>query len=298
MRIEDKKNNAVNRLLKLQQAVIEKFNDSIKYEDGDDKNIVLIDAIFDHLTTGELNENYETEVLKGLNDEEKSELLNTVNSYKDVLFYDGDPMCWAESSERFIEDFTMVATEVLDNYDFLIKLYKVGGTKALDLLRELRDQPGYSDYSVIERLRATFGNDELLERVLLEMTKDNNLYKIFTLPEKAELLDFPLGLLYFNKDENTAIVTNPLELALELYNRDVFEDEKLDSSNIEEVVGKVTEYLRDNDFAFSSNVAELFFDYEDNNPIYYASKIDNIEVDKKGNKTRELFDKEEKEMVR
>ncbi len=298
MKLEEKKNNAVNRLLRLQEGVIEEFNDSIKYDSDDDKNIVLIDAIFDHLTTGELNKYYETNILKGLNEEEKDNLLNTVNKYKDVLFYDGDPSCWAESSERFIEDFTMIATEVLDNYDFLISLAKVGGEKSLEFLRELKDQPGYSEYSVIERLRATFGNDELLEKVLLEMTKDNNLYNIYTIPEKAELLDLPLGVLYFNKDEDSAVITNPIELARELYNRDTIEEERLDDDNMEHIAEVVTEYLRDNDFGFSRNVTDLFLEYEDNNPIYYASKIGNIEVDKNGSKTKKMFKGEEKGIIK
>ena len=298
MRIEEKKNNAVNRLLKLQEGVIEEFNDSIDYGDVEDKNVVLIDAIFDHLTTGELNKYYETNILNGLNEDEKNNLLNTVNKYKDVLFFDGDPTCWAESSERFIEDFNMIANEVLDNYDFLIQLTKVGGEKTLEFLRQLKDQPGYSEYSVIERLRTTFGNDELLEKMLLEMTKDNNLYNIYTISEKAELLDLPLGILYFNKDEDSAVITNPIELARELYNRDVIDSERLDSEKLEDIAETVTEYLRDNDFAFSRNVTDLFLDYEDNNPTYYAYKIENVEVDKTGTKTRNMFRREEKRIIK
>lgn len=298
MTVANKKNNAVNRLLKLQEAVIRKFNDSIKYNEDEDRDIIITDAIFDHLTTGELNEDYDTDALSGLNDEEKNSLLNLVNTYRDVLFYDGDPSCWAESSERFIEDFIMIATEVLDNYDFLIRIAKVGGINSLNFLRELKGESGYSEYSVVERLRNTFGNDELLGKVLLEMTKENNLYNIFTTSEKAELLDYPLGSLYFTKDENTAIISNPLELAVELYNRDTMNSLELKSENAGSVVNKVTTYLRDNDFAFSNALTDLFFDYEDNNPIYYTSKIDNIEVDKSGKKTRKMFNKGEKEIVK
>ncbi len=298
MTVEDKKTNAVNRLLDLQEAVIRMFNDSINYEDDEDRTIALNDAIFEHLTTGELNDDYQTYALRGLNVEEKNRILNIVNSYKDIIFYDGDPTCWAESSERFIEDFTMIATEVLDNYDFVIELAKVGGVNTLNFLRELKDQDGYSDYSVVERLRNTFGNDELLEKVLLEMTKDNNLYNIFTTSEKAELLDFPLGVLYFNKDEKTAIISNPLVIAVELYNRANFDDKELTDDNASKLLSDITAYLRDNDFGFSNALGDLYFDYEDNNPIYYVSKIDNIEVDKSGKKTKEMLGRDAKGIVK
>ena len=289
MTVEDKKRNAVNRLLNLQDAVVKKFNDSIQYGEDEDRGIILSDAIFDHLVTGELNEDYQTEALNGLKTEEKNNLLNLVNQYKDILFYEGDASCWTESSERYAVDYTMIATEVLDNYDFVIELAKVGGVNALNLLRDMKDCDGYSDYSVVERLRNTFGNDELLQKILLEMSKDNNLYNIFTTEEKAELLDYPLGTLYFYKDEKTAIISNPIQLAIELYNRDISNHMELTDDNASEVVESLTEYLRDNDFYFSNTVDDLFFEYEENNPIYYVSRIDNIEVDKSGKKTKEMF---------
>ena len=296
MTVEDKKKNAVNRLLNLQAAVIKKFNDSIKYGEDEDRGIILSDAIFEHLVTGELNEDYQTEALNGLKAEEKNNLLNLVNQYKDILFYEGDASCWTESSEKYIEDYTMIATDVLDNYDFVIELAKVGGVNALNLLRDMKDCDGYSDYSVVERLRNTFGNDELLQKVLLEMSKDNNLYNIFTTEEKAELLDYPLGTLYFYKDENTAVISNPIQLAIELYNRDISNRIELTDDNAQEIVESLTEYLRDNDFCFSNTVDDLFFEYEENNPIYYVSKIDNIEVDKSGKKTKEMFNGNSKEI--
>ncbi len=296
MTVEDKKKNAVNRLLNLQAAVIKKFNDSIKYGEDEDRGIILSDAIFEHLVTGELNEDYQTEALNGLKAEEKNNLLNLVNQYKDILFYEGDASCWTESSEKYIEDYTMIATDVLDNYDFVIELAKVGGVNALNLLRDMKDCDGYSDYSVVERLRNTFGNDELLQKVLLEMSKDNNLYNIFTTEEKAELLDYPLGTLYFYKDENTAVISNPIQLAIELYNRDISNRIELTDDNAQEIVESLTEYLRDNDFYFSNTVDDLFFEYEENNPIYYVSKIDNIEVDKSGKKTKEMFNGNSKEI--
>ena len=287
MTVEDKKKNAVNRLLNLQAAVIKKFNDSIKYGE---------DAIFEHLVTWELNEDYQTEALNGLKAEEKNNLLNLVNQYKDIMFYEGDASCWRKSSEKHIEDYTMIATDVLDNYDFVIELAKVGGVNALNLLRDMKDCDGYSEYSVVERLRNTFGNDELLQKVLLEMSKDNNLYNIFTTEEKAELLDYPLGTLYFYKDEKTAVISNPIQLAIELYNRDISNRIELTDDNAQEIVESLTEYLRDNDFYFSNTVDDLFFEYDENNPIYYVSMIDNIEVDKSGKKTKEMFNGNSKEI--
>ena len=296
MTVEDKKKNAVNRLLNLQAAVIKKFNDSIKYGEDEDRGIILSNAIFEHLVTGELNEDYQTEALNGLKAEEKNNLLNLVNQYKDIMFYEGDASCWTESSEKHIEDYTMIATDVLDNYDFVIELAKVGGVNALNLLRDMKDCDGYSEHSVVERLRNTFGNDELLQKVLLEMSKDNNLYNIFTTEEKAELLDYPLGTLYFYKDEKTAVISNPIQLAIELYNRDISNRIELTDDNAQEIVESLTEYLRDNDFYFSNTVDDLFFEYEENNPIYYVSKIDNIEVDKSGKKTKEMFNGNSKEI--
>ena len=296
MTVEDKKKNAVNRLLNLQAAVIKKFNDSIKYDEDKDRGIILSDAIFEHLVTGELNEDYQTEALNGLKAEEKNNLLNLVNQYKDIMFYEGDASCWRKSSEKHIEDYTMIATDVLDNYDFVIELAKVGGVNALNLLRDMKDCDGYSEYSVVERLRNTFGNDELLQKVLLEMSKDNNLYNIFTTEEKAELLDYPLGTLYFYKDEKTAVISNPIQLAIELYNRDISNRIELTDDNAQEIVESLTEYLRDNDFYFSNTVDDLFFEYDENNPIYYVSMIDNIEVDKSGKKTKEMFNGNSKEI--
>ena len=62
--------------------------------------------------------------------------------------------------------------------------------------------------SVIDYLRSSFGNDDLLKDILLEMSEDDGVYKDLNVEQKRILCTYPKGVLY--RDENSSMVKIPV----------------------------------------------------------------------------------------
>lgn len=191
----------------LQNYVIKNFD----YEKDYDYNIAINDSLISHLVSGDLDN-----ILFSDADESTLKLLH---QYQYLCFYDGDSELWMDSVEDHHQiDESLNAYQVLNNFIFLYYVAKDGGKETLEQLSKFQDYEGYNESSVIEYLRNTFGNDTLLEHVLLIMANPSSLYSVFTDSQKAELLTFPEGTVYFY-GENGPELSHPLLLSMEIYNR-------------------------------------------------------------------------------
>lgn len=200
----------ISRLNNLKNEVVMQYSDEIDY-DGD-RDFIITDALFCHLIRGDLNDFYESPLLDGMDEDERNKTLSSVNKYSYVLFYDQNQENWYDSIDMPLVDYDTIALKLLNYYDLLIHIYKNGGERALKELAKYVDYDAFGDTSVVDFLIGTFINDEVLEKVIIDMSLEDGPYKDFDTDKRACLLMYPGGTLY-RKDENDNVsFINPVEL--------------------------------------------------------------------------------------
>lgn len=248
------------RLEALKKLTLEKYLDEI---DDLNSDMLLDDVMFHHLVNNDFADDYQFPCLEGISKDEKKKAMELVDDYKHLCFYEGSEDYWFDSIETIKNsDYDLIAGKLLDNYEFLISLALEGDKELFENLDKLKDVDGYRETSVIEYLRNTFSNDELLCKILLNMSSKNSLFKVFTDGEKASLLKYPEGTLYLYDSDSIKIVS-PLYLACEICNNLDY-DYNLNDEDIEEVALDVTKKLRDvDDEDFKEVVSSMSDNYLD-----------------------------------
>ena len=207
----------INRLSNLKNEIVIQYSDEIDYTG--DREFIITDALFDHLTTGDLNGFYESPLLEEIDINEENKILNVVNKYANILFYDKQASSWFDSIDMALIDYDTIAIKLLSYYDFLIELYLKGGEKALKELSKYSDYDGFDETSVVDSLISTFVNRETLEKIIIDMSVENGPYKEFDIDKKACLLKYPDGTLYYT-DNDTVTYINPIELMNKINQRE------------------------------------------------------------------------------
>ena len=199
----------------LKNSVLLRFLDSI---DLDEESMDLCDKIIYYFCKGELDNEFYSSLLTILSEEERKEILKLVHEYLDLCFYDGNSEYWIDSVEGIpLKDAQFICLKILDNINFLVKIALSGGRRALEFLRIFSDKEYYSDSSVIEYLRNSFGYDDVLENIILEMSKEDSSFNVFDENQKAILCGSPQGVLFF-EDETEVKYSNPSLLATRISN--------------------------------------------------------------------------------
>lgn len=214
----------------------------------------ICDSIISHLSSGDLDDVFFSQ--------EDEDIVSLVKRYQHLCFYDGDANNWLDSVEGpYQKDEVSATIRILEDYQFLAGLAKVGGEPVLTQLSSFQECEGYADSSVIDYLRTTFGNDVLLTNLLTHMCKPEALYQIFTDEQKASLLKFPEGTLYYY-GEGGVHFTHPLVLSTEIYRR--MEGQVLpiaEGDSVDTVAMELTHYFHKNE-DFSSVVMDMANDYQ------------------------------------
>lgn len=144
-----------------------------------------------------------------LNDNNRDELLGLVSKYNSLCFYLGEFDNWIDSIEGVsLSDLDLVCMKLLDNYDYLIRLALNGGEDVLKFLSKFSGTPMFKRGAIIAILRSSFYNDDVLENILIEMSKNNGKYKDFNDKQKIVLCNYPLGVLYKVNNDNVEIVSS------------------------------------------------------------------------------------------
>lgn len=235
----------------LQNYVIKNFD----YEKDYDYNLAINDSLISHLVSGDLDDML-------FSDADKS-TLKLLHQYQGLCFYDGNHELWLDSVEDYNQiDESLSAYQVLNNFMFLYCVAKDGGKETLEQLSKFQDYEGYNESSVIEYLRNTFGSDALLEQALLIMSNPSSLYSVFTDEQKAELLTFPEGTVYFY-GENGPELSHPLLLSMEIYNR--MKEGTAEVTSLDEFSNMALELnqLIGKSFDFSNTVRVMSNDYHE-----------------------------------
>ena len=172
----------------LKNAVLLKYLDSL---DLDDESMNLCDKIIYYFNKGELDNEFYSTLLINLSEEERKSILK-------LCFYDGNSDYWIDSVEGIpLKDAQFICLKILDNVNFLVRIALSGGRNALEFLRIFSNKEYYSDSSVVEYLRNSFRYDDVLENIILEMSKEDSSYNVFDEEQKAILCGSPQGVLFF-----------------------------------------------------------------------------------------------------
>lgn len=218
----------------LKNATILKYLDSVEL---DEESMDLCDKIIYYFCKGELDNEFYSSLLVNLSDEERKDIMKLVHEYIGLCFYDGNSEYWIDSVEGIpLKDAQFICLKILDNVNFLVRLALSGGKSALEFLKIFSDKEYYSDSSVIEYLRNSFRYDDVLENIILEMSKEDSAYNVFDENQKAILCGSPQGVLFF-EDDSEVKYSNPSLLATRINNiLDGEEDELYSFADFSEVI--------------------------------------------------------------
>ena len=199
----------------LKKATLLKYLDNI---DLDEESMNLCDNIIYYFCKGELDNEFYSSYLKYLPFDERNKIMMLVHEYIDLCFFDGNSEYWVDSVEGIpLKDSQFICLKILDNINFLVRLALNGGKNALEFLRKFSDKDLYADSSVIEYLRNSFKYDDVLEKIILEMSKENSSYNVFDDRQKAILCAFPQGVLFFESEDEIKY-SNPTLLSTRISN--------------------------------------------------------------------------------
>ena len=188
----------VRRLEDLKQETILNYLNEVNL----DHDMELYDCMINHLFKGDLDNAFDSKYLIGVDQEEANEIFQLTRRYKDLCFYMGDVEYWADSIEGvYLSDIDLVSMKLLDNYDFLLGLTRVGGENVLKQVEAFKNSFSLNG-SVIDYLRNSFPSDDFLMDTLVEMSKEDGEFHGFTDEQKEVLCTFPEGILYEKEDDN------------------------------------------------------------------------------------------------
>lgn len=251
--------SSVNDFRQIKNYVVQRFG----YDDDFSNSFDFFDSMITHLVAGDLDDVLFSNLFVSLPETEAKRTLSLAHQYQKLCFYDGDSSNWLDSIEgNAMASDELVVFRIFQNFSFLVQMCQEGGEPLLEQLSKFEDCNGFSDCSVIEYLRGTFGNDTLLKDTLLFMSNNHSLYSIFTDSQKAQLLTFPQGTVYFYGKDGYQF-THPLLLSMEIYNR-MNQTTLLPYSGVVDNINQITMELKDyfqEDVNFSDVVQEMSNDY-------------------------------------
>lgn len=244
----------------LKNAVLSNYLDEINIGEELD----FYDNLVRHFVCGNLDDYFDSYVFDNMSNKTKKDILNVIHNYQNLCFYNDNPIYWIDSvSDIPVEDYNLIIYQLLDNFDFLIKMFIVGGEKSLKLFENYAKSKYRDRYlSAVESIRRNFVNDDILFEVFNDISDPDTMFDVFTDNEKNILLEYPEGVLYFY-DNGEIKITDSLLLSLELYFRINGESYNLDNrSDFIQVASQLSGFFMNED-EFEKNVIDMFFEYQE-----------------------------------
>lgn len=213
MIIKDNIRDYNRKMDKLIQYVILNYSQDIDFNN----EIELYDRLMYLLVNGSLNKELESEYFDKLDIDEEKKVFSLVKQYSVLCFKNKVFYNWKKSCQAVLStDYRYICIKIIDNYDFLINLTINGGEKALRLLDNFSIYDIYRDSSIIEILRNNYESDDILMKIIMDMSSDNSKYNIFSIEQKALLCYFGPEVLY-SKKGNSVTFKAPSLVALNIY---------------------------------------------------------------------------------
>lgn len=189
----EKRDIRISRLENLKQATIINYAENIRF----DGQLDLYETMIEHVFNGDLDDMFITST----DIENRDEIFKLARRYSSLCFYQGNIDYWLDSIEGIsLLDPELVTIKILDNYDFLIKLAQ-NGEEPLKQLVEFQKTDVLGNKVIIDYLRNSFANDEILIDTIKSMSDKSGDYKDFSNEQKALLCLYPEGVLYRKKED-------------------------------------------------------------------------------------------------
>lgn len=196
----------------LKDTTILRYTKDIEF---DNNSLYLI--LLEHLLNGDLDDVYSNNILDNLSLEDKNNVLYDARKFSHLIFVNGDFRRFDESIDcPSTEDKDYVLIKILDNYDFLIRLIVYNKEIVIELEKN-KMELGYSFYSVIERIRNNFNNDEVLIGAMSKIIKEDKEHMLFSNENRVLLYTYPLGVMFIKENDKFRILS-PIEIASKIYN--------------------------------------------------------------------------------
>ena len=236
-------NNKIDDLI---QYVIVNYSQDIDFN----SEIELYDRLIYLLANGILNKELDSDYLDGLDFDQEMRIYSLVREYSSLCFKDKCFDNWKKSCQAVIQtDYRYICIQIIDNYDFLIGLAVAGGEKLLRLIDNFSIYDVYRSSSLIEILRNQFESDDVLCKILIDMSNDNSKFNIFSLEQKALLCYYGSKILC-SKYGDGVTFKSPSSIALSIYryvyktnNKPSLDELRYGLSNINDFEGVIINYL-------------------------------------------------------
>lgn len=209
-------NKEIERLKILEDAMIANYLTELDFNNEEQRVLAYDSLLYKTLVEGTFDDIFLSDSLEGLENTERQRIIDLSRKYNSLCFYNGDFDYWLNSCEGVSNGGIMAAEILLDNYDYLIRLAKNGGERVLKFINKFQDSELFDDGAVIALLRSKFYNDDVLENVLIEMSKEDGDYKDFTDNQKIVLCNYPEGILYKVNEDNTLDMADIKKLRMTL----------------------------------------------------------------------------------
>ena len=189
-----------DRLNSLLKATIVSYYDEI----NPDEELDLYDKMLVHLVKGDFDNVFKSTISDD-NKEKKYNSFLLARKYSRLCFFQENENYWTDSIEGVgVLDVETLCKRILSNYNFLLEVAYENGEEALKELSILKDSSLSKKSSIIDYLRNTFLDDELLKRILGIISLDKD-YNKLDISNKEVLMKYPQGTLYY-EDEGKLII--------------------------------------------------------------------------------------------
>ena len=189
------------RLEEIKLKMIQRCVSEINLDSEYDKYDAMIYYTF---SEGKFDDAFLSDNLKNLDKNERNDVINLARKYSYLCFYHGNFDNWEDSVEGVTKsNYDLISIKLFDSFDYLIRLAKNGGEDVLKLLNKCRTNEEFNNSAVISKLRPGIsdnensrGYDDILETILIEMSKETGQYKDFTDTQKIILRNRLDGVIY------------------------------------------------------------------------------------------------------
>lgn len=206
-------NIGIKRLLRLEDYIIQTSLATINLDD----EYALYESILQKVFSGEVDDIFISENLDDVDEYEKNEIMKLARKYSSLCFYQGDYDNWIDSPDGITAlNPASICKKLLNDYDYLIRLAKNGKEDLLRFLLKFQNTDIAKRGSVISALRNLFYSDEVLENILIEMSKEDGKYNAFSDDKKLILFNYADGVLYKELDNKEVEITDVNELEKEI----------------------------------------------------------------------------------
>ena len=168
--------SSVGLIGKLEDVCLERYLDEINFKLDDDSSndLYLCDVMVEHLSKGDLNDVYESDLIESFREDDKKKLLDLVSKNSDICFVNNSSEYWIDTINYIeVEDYRFAVKKILDNFEFLLKVCINCGENKLRLLSSLKDQKLHINQSIVDSIRDSFESDEEIFSLLNSNLPDN-----------------------------------------------------------------------------------------------------------------------------